>query len=140
MCERAARPGTTTTAPQLTWSCTLPASASQVREARRWLARILDGSPAADDAILCLSELATNAVTHSSSGQLGGSFTIRADIRHGDRVRVEVEDEGGPWSRPVCADEQHGRGLVIVGTLARDWGISGHSYSGWTVWAEIAVP
>lgn len=139
MWERAAQPGTTT-APQLTWSCTLPANASQVREARRWLARILDGSPAADDAIMCLSELVTNAVTHSNSRQPGGSFTVRAGIGHGDRIRVEVHDQGGPWPQPVSTDDLHGRGLVIVGTLARDWGISGHSHSGRTVWAEIAVP
>ena len=61
-------------------------------------------------------------------------------MRHPSDRGQEVEDEGGPWPRPVCADDLHGRGLVIVGTIARDWGISGHSHSGWTVWAEIALP
>ena len=48
----------TSTAPPLTWSCAFPATPAQAREARRSLARILDGHPAADDAVLCLSDLA----------------------------------------------------------------------------------
>ena len=48
-----------TAAPPLAWSRAFPATPEQVREARRFLAGILGGSPAADDAILCLSDLAT---------------------------------------------------------------------------------
>ena len=47
--------------PLIAWSRFFPASPPQIREARRFLATILDGCPAADDALLCLSELATNA-------------------------------------------------------------------------------
>ena len=68
--------------------------AGQVRAARRFLAGVLDGYPAADDALLCVSELATNAVLHSRSGRPGGCFTVRAARRAGS-VRVEVTDEGG---------------------------------------------
>jgi serine/threonine-protein kinase RsbW len=123
----------------LSWARTFPARADQIGEARRFLAHILDGLPRADDAILCTSELATNAVIHSKSRQPGGSFCVRAEIRHGDCVRVEVEDQGGPWAQPVCADGQHGRGLVIVGRLACDWGVAGDSQAGWTIWFEITA-
>jgi serine/threonine-protein kinase RsbW len=119
------------------WSQTFPAIPSQVGEARRSLARILDGFPLADDAILCLSELASNAVTHSKSRQPGGSFTVRASIHGDDRVRVEVTDQGGSWTRRARADGQHGRGLLIVRQLAHDFGISGDSHTGRTIWFEI---
>ena len=95
--------------------------AGQVRAARRFLAGVLDGCPAADDALLCVSELATNAVLHSRSGRPGGRFTVRAIVQAGS-VRVEVTDEGGPWGRERDGDGQSGRGLLIVGELASRWG------------------
>ena len=76
----------------------------------------------------------------SDSRKPGGLFTVRAAMRHGNRVRVEVEDQGGPWIRPAFADDQHGRGLLIVSQLASDWGISGDGHAGWTVWFEITGP
>jgi anti-sigma regulatory factor (Ser/Thr protein kinase) len=115
-----------------------PAHADQAGAARAFLAAILAGWPAADDAVLCLSELVTNAITHSRSRQPGGHFTVRAHL-HGQRLRVEVRDQGGPWHSPAraSADEQNGRGLLIVGQLASRWACGGHSQHGWTVWYEI---
>jgi hypothetical protein len=40
----------------------------------------------------------------------------------------------GSW--PAQPDE-HGRGLLIVASLARAWGRSGDSERGWTVWFEM---
>jgi anti-sigma regulatory factor (Ser/Thr protein kinase) len=124
-----------TTAPPLAWSRAFPATPAQAKEARRFLAAILDGRPAADEAILCLSELVTNATVHSHSRN-GGHYTVRAEMndRH---LRVEVQDEGGPWAPPRDGDELHGRGLLIVSQLARDWGRHGSSAAGWTVWFEM---
>jgi serine/threonine-protein kinase RsbW len=109
--------------------------AGQVRAARRFLAGVLDGCPAAEDALLCVSELATNAVLHSRSGRPGGRFTVRATVRTGS-VRVAVTDEGGPWGRERDGDGQSGRGLLIVGELASRWGRD-EGGAGWTVWFEI---
>jgi anti-sigma regulatory factor (Ser/Thr protein kinase) len=139
MTARAA--GLATTVP-LAWSRAFPATPAQSREARRFLAGILSDSPAADDAILCLSELAANATIHSNSRRPGGHFTVRAQIRPDDRLRVEVQDQGGSWTRPGAQTEPphdgpHGRGLVIVGRLAQDWGRSGDSETGWIVWFEM---
>jgi anti-sigma regulatory factor (Ser/Thr protein kinase) len=125
----------TTTAPPLAWSRAFPAIPAQAREARRFLAAILDGRPAADEAILCLSELVTNATVHSHSRN-GGHYTVRAEL-HDRHLRVEVQDEGGPWTWPGDADERHGRGLLIVSQLARDWGRHGSGTAGWTVWFEM---
>ena len=88
----------TSTAPLIGWSRAFPATPAQVREARQFLTGILDGHPATDDAVLCLSELVTNATIHSRSREPGGHFRVRAE-RHGSRVRVEVTDQGGPWAQ-----------------------------------------
>jgi anti-sigma regulatory factor (Ser/Thr protein kinase) len=123
------------------WSRVFPATPAQAREARQFLADILAGSPAADDAIVCVSELAANATLHSLSREPGGQFTVRAQLRRGDRLRVEVHDQGGAWARHLTAhDAPHGRGLGIVDRLARDWGRSGDSQTGWTVWFEMDCP
>ena len=124
--------------PLTVWSRAFPAIPAHVRDARRFLATILDGHPKAGDSLLCLSELATNAVVHSRSRHPGGSFTVRVhlDSRH---LRVEVCDQGGPWHAPTQAnvDEEKGRGLQIVRQVATRWGCEGHSRTGWTVWFEI---
>ena len=126
----------TTTAPLIGWSRAFPATPAQVREARQFLAGILDGHPAADDAILCLSELATNACLHSRSREPGGHFRVRAET-HGSRIRVEVCDQGGPWEQTTDDDGQHGRGLLVVAQLADDFGRTGDAQAGWTIWYEI---
>jgi len=127
-----------TGAPQITWSRTFPATPQQVGEARRFLAAILDGRAAAD-AVLCLSELASNAVLHSRSAAPGAHFTIRATLKN-DQLRVEVSDDGGPWRWPDGGGDQHGRGLVIVSHLATAWGRAGTPNTGWTVWYTIKCP
>ena len=112
-----------------------PGEAGQVREARRFLAGLLDGCPAGDDALLCVSELATNAVLHSRSGGPGGRFTVIAAVQAG-RLRVGVTDEGGPWGQERDGGGQSGRGLLIVGQLATRWGRDDGD-AGRTVWFEI---
>jgi anti-sigma regulatory factor (Ser/Thr protein kinase) len=126
------------TAVPLTWSRTFPATPAQALEARRSLARILDGCSAADDAALCLGELTANATIHSRSRN-GGHFTVRVQLGEG-LIRIAVQDQGGPWTRAVHADGQHGRGLLIVSQLTRAWGRTGSSHTGWTVWFEMDYP
>src|SRR5262245_8683401 len=89
------------------------AEPSQVREARLFLAEVLDGYPCAADAVTCLSELMANSVTHSASAH-GGKVTVRATL-NGGRLRVEVQDDGGSWRRAADVDGDSGRGLLIVG-------------------------
>jgi anti-sigma regulatory factor (Ser/Thr protein kinase) len=122
--------------PHTTWSQTFPASTDQAQHARRSLALLLDGFPAADDALLCLSELVTNAVLHSNSARPGGQFSIRATLADG-RLRVEVTDQGGPWKQPGSRNPQGGRGFVIVNALAHAHGMSGDGITSRTVWFEI---
>jgi serine/threonine-protein kinase RsbW len=126
----------TTTTTLLVWSRAFPAVPAQVGEARQFLSAILDGRPATADAILCLSELATNATVHSRSREPGGHFSVRVQL-HGSHLRVEVADQGGSWTQPVTTDERNGRGLLIVDQLTRAWGRSGNAQTGWTIWFEM---
>jgi serine/threonine-protein kinase RsbW len=107
-------------------TCTrsFPARADQISQARAFVREILAGCQLAEDAALICSELATNAVLHSDSAKPGGRFTVRAEIRDGDYVWVEVEDQGGRWAEDASSDEG-GRGLDIVTALAAYWDIEG---------------
>jgi serine/threonine-protein kinase RsbW len=124
-----------TVLPSTTREQVFPAHPRQVGAARVFLAAVLDGCPAADDAILCISELATNAVPHSASRNPGGTFTVRASI-FDDQVRIEVEDSGGSWEEhPHCNSRPHG--LDIVRELATDCGRDGSPLTGWVAWARL---
>ena len=109
----------------------------QVAEARQFVSDLLEGVSATNDAILCVSELAGNAVAHSRSGQPGGWFTVRAAVSESGRLRIGISDQGGPWAPVQLSDGQHGRGLAIVRKLAQAWGVSTDSDGGRTVWFEV---
>lgn len=97
---------------------------------------LADAVPASTlaDVTLAVSELVTNAVLH---GMGGIELRIEAD---GDAVKGEVIDEGGGFERKIREeggiDDVAGRGLLIVGQLAENWGV----HEGTThVWFEIPV-
>lgn len=122
-----------------TWSQSFPATPDQIREARRFLRRLLDGWSRGDDALACLSELASNSVLHSNSRRPGGYFAVHVSLSPG-MLRVAVEDEGGPWKHLRGGDDQRGRGLVIVEGLASNWSVSSNGAGARTVWFEISQP
>jgi anti-sigma regulatory factor (Ser/Thr protein kinase) len=116
---------------------TFPGHASQAARARRDIAAYLDGCPAADDAVLIVSEVVTNAIVHSNSN--GESFTVRCETFR-DYVWIECEDLGGPWHCARPHDRPHG--LDIVETLAGpgNWGTETTSSAGRIVWARLDLP
>jgi anti-sigma regulatory factor (Ser/Thr protein kinase) len=120
------------------WSRAFPATADQVPQARRFLAGVLGDAPRIGDAVLCLSELAANAVLHSNSACAGGQFTIHATLGSG-LLRVEVTNGGGLWKQRAHHNGHGGRGFIIVNALARTWGTTGDGITSRTVWFEIAV-
>ncbi|MFJ3642260.1 ATP-binding protein [Streptomyces sp. NPDC090108] len=88
-----------------------------------------------DDAVLVVSELVTNVVVHTASSR------VVCELRDQDgTVRVAVLDEGcasdAPHPYPRRPDEEHGRGLLLVGTLCRAWGAHEHG-TGLLVWADL---
>lgn len=125
----------------LTCEVTLPGVAESVREFRA-LARQLAATPGqAEAAALCVSELVTNAIVHTRSGQPGGTVSVTigpADLP--GELRITVTDGGNPlrpsWPAMPAAEApdvpEHGYGLAMVDAVAADWG-----RSGWSTWCEI---
>ncbi len=115
---------------------TYPGNIEHVSMVRADLRALLHDCPAADDVILCVSELAANAARHSDSRLPGGTFTVRAAASPGRRcIRIEVEDNGGPWiSAPDDPTGHHG--LDILRALAKEWGITG-DHAARTIWARF---
>lgn len=102
-----------------------PGRPEQVRQARRFVARALDGCPALGDAMLCCSELASNAIRHTRTGR-GGKFQVVVWRGHASAC-VAVLDEGaettpvsGPG--PGAGLAESGHGLAAVHSLAACWG------------------
>jgi anti-sigma regulatory factor (Ser/Thr protein kinase) len=107
--------------------------------ARRFVSSVLEREPYRDraplaDAQLVVSELATNAVIHA-----GSPFSVSVG-RNGSTMRVSVRDCSGtqPVLRAPEPESLSGRGLRLVGALARDWGVEPGA-DGKTVWAELAL-
>jgi len=119
-------------------AATYPSGPEHVRQVRADARGLLAGCPATDEVILCLSELAANAVLHSDSRRPGGTFTVRIESCPGAYIRIEVEDDGGPWLVPSL-DPGSGRGLDIIRALAAEWGVAA-SPAGRTVWARFIWP
>ena len=115
---------------------TYPRNVEHVSTVRADLRALLRECPVADDVILCASEVAANAARHSASRFSGGTFIVRVTVNPGHRgVRVEVEDQGGPWI--AAPDESTGHhGLDILRALAKEWGIDG-DHEARTVWARF---
>ena len=93
----------------------------------------------ADTAVLCLSELVTNAVIHT-----GAPAEMRATLDQGV-LTVTVRDLGAAARPPVdgaapAADplQVHGRGLQVVDALAERWG-SELDAEGTTVWFVLTA-
>jgi anti-sigma regulatory factor (Ser/Thr protein kinase) len=103
-----------------------PGRPEQVAQARRFVARMLDGCPVADDAQLCASELASNAIRHTRTGRRSGKFQVVV-WRGRASVCVAVLDDGSDSTSAPAAGTagmlaESGHGLLTVQTLAAWWG------------------
>ncbi|MFI5551065.1 ATP-binding protein [Streptomyces sp. NPDC051738] len=113
---------------------------SVVREARAEVRRQLEGwgfadldDDVADVAELLVSELATNALLHST-----GRFRLTLFAAHGI-LRCEVRDEGRRVPTVLEAGAaENGRGMFLVEALARRWGCH-RDGAGKTVWFELGT-
>ena len=117
-------------------SLNLPATAPNVARARRFVASFVDDPTLVGDAVLCVSELAANAVMHSNSRFAGGRFTVAGECYSDGCFRIKVLDEGGRWIERSKARHEH-LGLMIVSRLASAWGIHDNGRHGRTVWFEL---
>jgi hypothetical protein len=97
-----------------------------------------DRRAAAEDVLLVVSELVTNACLHAEGPD---EMRISCDNKV---IRVEVSDRGTgqPAPRtPHRAGRPGGHGMFIVERLCMDWGVvRTPGVTGKTVWAELGAP
>ena len=113
---------------------------NNVEAARAFVARYADRLAGADrtwrdDALLAVSELATNAILHARTA-------FRVEIQLSDaavRVAVVDGDDRRPARRPLTMDAITGRGMHLVDAVTRRWGVEPRS-PGKAVWFELPIP
>ena len=124
------------------WSRIFDGKPESIGQARGFARTILDGHVLADDAELVISELGTNAVTHTGTGKPGGRFVVELEV-HPAHVWVAVVDMGAETEPtltgcdPSSQAQVDGRGLLLVEALSAKWGTE-LAGPGRRVWAEIA--
>jgi serine/threonine-protein kinase RsbW len=119
-----------------------PGLAASVRQSREFVRGVLGECwPGLDDVLVMVSEIASNAVRHTASGD-DGWFDVTVSVT-GCTARVAIADRGSS-SEPRMPDGggaldalTGGRGLRIVDTLADRWGHGGDEL-GRVVWFEVA--
>lgn len=93
-----------------------------------------------DTAELLLSELMTNAYRHAKA-PAGREIWTRCALTD-NRLRITVTDANNTLPTPsaACPDDESGRGLALVATLADDWGSQRRRCGiGKEVWFEVAL-
>lgn len=122
----------------LQWSRMFPGTPEYLWPAREFVRYLLADTPIVADATLTASELATNTMRHSRTGQLGGTFivTIRRWSEGGAAVSVTDNGDrvslctGGPLRAEATNTSgdplsEHGRGLDIVRAITRSLSVHG---------------
>lgn len=124
------------------WSRMFDGNPEAIGQARGFARTVLDGHALADDAELVISELGTNAVTHTGTGKPGGRFVVELEV-HPAHLWVAVVDMGAKTEPtltggdPSSPAQMNGRGLFLVEALSAKWGTELLG-SGRRVWAELA--
>ena len=92
------------------------------------------GTELVDDAVLVVSELATNAFN------AGSTRTIVDVALHRNHIQLAVTDDapGHPAIQNPSATSTHGRGLQLVSVIATRWGTDTLPH-GKTVWAQLTT-
>ncbi|OEJ22235.1 hypothetical protein AR457_40230 [Streptomyces agglomeratus] len=121
-----------------------PAEPAAVPPVRRELHELLNASGLADVAdtvALAAQELMANAVTHGCREQQTDIAVCMTATCDGRLLRLQVEDPSDkhPCVRAATADEEGGRGLLLVDAFADRWGVEAPSDGGGkAVWMELA--
>jgi len=122
------------------WRRVFPGHQRELARLRRWLASLLPACPARDDVVSVATELGSNTLAHTASGQSGGWFAVEI-LWWPQAVLIAVADCGGPGEPHVIDDPDgvHGRGLLVVRGLSVRTGWIG-DHRGRLVWAQVRWP
>jgi anti-sigma regulatory factor (Ser/Thr protein kinase) len=118
------------------WVEEYDASPDSVADARRLARIVLEETGAkVPELDLVISELAANAVRHA-----GTHYRVEISVE-GGTVVVGVHDHSSalPQKRTPQPGEGGGRGLLIIESIARRWGVHPIDGDGKTVWAELPL-
>ena len=116
-----------------------PGRADQIAPARDFTKRVLGPCRVTDEAVLLVSELATNALEHTSTAD-GGQFRVMI-CRNATWLLIGVSDNGSaktPEPGPLDPESETGRGLGLVELIADRWGYCGGEH-GRTVWFTLGT-
>jgi anti-sigma regulatory factor (Ser/Thr protein kinase) len=108
---------------------------SWIESAASWLPRELEST-----VLLLVCELVNNAVRHGGAAE-EEVIELELSALDGGHVRVQVSDPGvgfehTPRNQPL--DEEGGWGLVLIESMAEDWGVEHEDRT--RVWFELAPP
>jgi anti-sigma regulatory factor (Ser/Thr protein kinase) len=92
-----------------------------------------------DEAQLVMSELLTNAVKASAEFT---TIQIRLAVLGDTSLLIEIRDcnPAPPVLKDASADNESGRGLMIVDALCERWGYYHPAHGSKAVWAELLIP
>jgi two-component sensor histidine kinase len=116
----------------------MPPAAGCLAELRRWARLWMEQHPTdgvdPDSVVLSMTELVTNSIKH-------GAGPIDVGLTHdSDNLLLVVSDtsEDMPTRREMAVNVETGRGILILESLATQWGIRPEPAGGKTVWCEFA--
>jgi anti-sigma regulatory factor (Ser/Thr protein kinase) len=103
----------------------VPGRPEVVPALRALVGSLLPHHHALEDIRLMATEVITNAIRHTRSGEPNGTLTVTV-LDLGYAARVEVIDQGGIKGRPHLRDDtkrdsEDGYGLQLVAALAATW-------------------
>jgi anti-sigma regulatory factor (Ser/Thr protein kinase) len=114
------------------------AEPGQVHLIRTFVTEHVQGCPILGDLLLAASELAANALKHSTPAA-DGTISVTVIVRAGT-ILIAVTDGGHPHSTPHLSppqdDAEGGRGLQLIAALAARWGFTRDPAAS-TTWCEF---
>ncbi len=116
------------------------ASAAAAREFARASGCTEHAAQVLDDALLLISELVTNSIRYGGPTIV---LSVECDGGGGLKVRVRDGSDRVPQQRQASADDETGRGLMLVDLLSDAWGIEpvkDEHGVGKAVWFELRPP
>ena len=124
-------------------SATFPCDATAPQRAREFCLECVRqvvpadaiASDTVEDCLLVVSELVSNSVKADCA-----TVTLTVEM-HRDHIRITAEDDapGVPQRVTVGPADRNGRGLAIVESLSRAWGVLRQA-TGKRVWADVGLP
>jgi anti-sigma regulatory factor (Ser/Thr protein kinase) len=121
---------------------TLHPVAESVPRARYWFRKFLapyNPGCSIDDCVLMISELVTNAILY---GRADETWMVRVEwYRVETSLRIEVHNPGFPANvqmRQPEANDAHGRGLLLVDSIAESWHSGPSRFGGTVVSCDVA--